>query len=397
MLYGGAMNNKLIIAAAGSGKTTHLVQEAHKKSHKKILITTFTDNNASEIKQKFIALYGSVPSNVTVLPWVSFLLTHCVRPYQSCYDMSLHDVNIGFLLVSEKSGAKYQSRAGHTVYWKEEENFKKHYFNNNFQIYSDKISKFVIKNNERSNNAVFSRLKKIFDCVYIDEIQDMVGYDLEIIKLFLKEIEEVLLVGDPRQCTYSTHNAQKHTQYAEGNIENFIREKLGRRITCEIDTSTLNVSHRNFKEQCDFSSLLYPQYPVPTPCSCAECRGLSANNGLFLVKSVDVKKYLLKTKAVQLRWDIRTQCHDTTPCFNMGESKGMTFEHTLIYLTVPMVKWLKDRTYELNFSSKAKFYVALTRAKYSVAIVWDAETHFVPEFTMYSPEDENEYIVPMLF
>lgn len=62
-----------------------------------------------------------------------------------------------------------------------------------------------------------------------------------------------------------------------------------------------------------------------------------------------------------------------------------------------MVKWLKDRTYELNFSSKAKFYVALTRAKYSVAIVWDAETHFVPEFTMYSPEDENEYIVPMLF
>ena len=223
----------------------------------------------------------------------------------------------------------------------------------------------------------------------------MVGYDLEIIKLLLKEIEEVLLVGDPRQCTYSTHNAQKHTQYAEGNIENFIREKLGRRITCEIDTSTLNVSHRNFKEQCDFSSHLYPQYPVPTPCSCAECRGLSTNNGLFLVKSVDVKKYLLKTKAVQLRWDIRTQCHDTTPCFNMGESKGMTFEHTLIYLTVPMIKWLKDRTHELSFSSKAKFYVALTRAKYSVAIVWDDETRFVPEFTIYSPEDE--YIMPTLF
>ena len=391
------MSNRLIIAAAGAGKTTFLVQEAHQKSNKKILITTFTDNNASEIKKKFIDLYGSVPGNVTVLPWVSFLLTHCVRPYQSSYDSSLHEENIGFLLVSEKSGVKYRTRTGDSVYWGEEENFKKHYFNDDFQIYSDKISKFVIKNNDRSNNAVFSRLKKIFNCIYIDEIQDMVGYDLEIIKLLLKEIDEVLLVGDPRQCTYSTHNAQKHSKYAEGNIENFIREQLGRRITCEIDTATLNVSHRNFKDQCNFSSLLYPQYPVPTPCSCAECRGESVNNGLFLVRSVDVEKYLLKTKAVQLRWDVRTQCHDTTPCFNMGESKGMTFGHTLIYLTAPMIKWLKNRAYKLNFSSKAKFYVALTRAKYSVAMVWDDETHFVPEFTIYSPEDENEYIMPMLF
>ena len=73
------MSNKLIIAAAGAGKTTYLVQEAHRRKDKNILITTFTDNNASEIKYKFIALYGSVPGNVTILPWVSFLLVHC-RP-----------------------------------------------------------------------------------------------------------------------------------------------------------------------------------------------------------------------------------------------------------------------------------------------------------------------------
>ena len=391
------MNNRLIIAAAGAGKTTFLVQEAHQKSNKKILITTFTDNNASEIKKKFIDLYGSVPGNVTVLPWVSFLLTHCVRPYQSCYAPSLHDENIGFLLVSEKSGFRYYLRTGQAVYWSEEKNFKKHYFTDDIKIYSDKISKFVVKNNKCSDNAVFLRLKKIFDCIYIDEIQDMVGYDLEIIKLLFKEIDEVLLVGDPRQCTYSTHNAEKHQQYAEGNIDKFIQEQLGKRITCEIDTSTLKVSHRNFKAQCDFSSLLYPQYPVPMPCNCAECRGSSTHKGLFLVKSGDIEKYLLATKAVQLRWDVRTKCYDITPCFNMGESKGMTFNHTLIYLTVPMIKWLKNRTHELEFSSKAKFYVALTRAKYSVAIVWDDKTYFFPEFTMYSPEDENEYIMPMLF
>lgn len=377
------MSNKLIIAAAGAGKTTYLVQEAHRRKDKNILITTFTDNNASEIKYKFIALYGSVPGNVTILPWVSFLLVHCVRPYQSCYNSLLHDSNIGFLMVSEKSGKRYHTKTGNVVYWGEE-NFLKYYFSEDMKIYSDKISKFIFENNKRSDNAVFERLKKIFDCIYIDEIQDMVGYDLEIIKSFLKEIEEVLLVGDPRQCTYSTHNAQKHSQYAEGNIERFIKEKLGKKISCEIDTTTLNVSHRNFKNQCDFSSLLYPQYPVPVPCKCPECRALSTNNGLFIVKRSDIEKYLLKTNAIQLRWDKRSKCSELTQCFNMGESKGMTFDHTLIYLTAPMIQWLKNRSYKLSFSAKAKFYVALTRAKYSVAIVWDEDTCFVPEFSEFS-------------
>ena len=35
-------NNKLIIAAAGSGKTTQLVEEALKIKAKKVLITTYT-------------------------------------------------------------------------------------------------------------------------------------------------------------------------------------------------------------------------------------------------------------------------------------------------------------------------------------------------------------------
>ena len=39
------MSNKLIIAAAGSGKTTHLVNEALKITDKKVLIRTFTETN----------------------------------------------------------------------------------------------------------------------------------------------------------------------------------------------------------------------------------------------------------------------------------------------------------------------------------------------------------------
>jgi len=49
-------NNKLIIAAAGSGKTTHLVNEALKIKDKKVLITTYTQANEAEIKKKIIEI-----------------------------------------------------------------------------------------------------------------------------------------------------------------------------------------------------------------------------------------------------------------------------------------------------------------------------------------------------
>lgn len=43
------------------------------------------------------------------------------------------------------------------VYFKEDE-IEKHYFTNDFQIYSDKQSKFVVCCNEKSNGYVIERI-----------------------------------------------------------------------------------------------------------------------------------------------------------------------------------------------------------------------------------------------
>lgn len=59
------------------------------------------------------------------------------------------------------------------------------------------------------------------------------------------------------------------------------------------------------------------------------------------------------------------------PVMTFGESKGLTFDRVLIYQTTPMVQWIFDRRKELKNQSRSKFYVAVTRAKYSVAIVLD--------------------------
>ena len=132
------MMSRLIIAAAGSGKTTLLVREALKIADVKVLITTFTDANESEIRKKFVELNGCVPPNVTVQTWFSFLMQHGVKPYQSViYDGEIK----GLLLVNKKSGFKYSFR-GKPVYYKESE-LPHHYFSNSMQIYSDKISNCV--------------------------------------------------------------------------------------------------------------------------------------------------------------------------------------------------------------------------------------------------------------
>ena len=59
----------------------------------------------------------------------------------------------------------------------------------------------------------------------------------------------------------------------------------------------------------------------------------------------------------------------------MGESKGLTFERVLIYPTKPMRDWMLNNSKELKPKSKSQFYVALTRAKYSVGIVFDYDSH----------------------
>lgn len=54
---------------------------------------------------------------------------------------------------------------------------------------------------------------------------------------------------------------------------------------------------------------------------------------------------------------------------NFGNSKGITYDRVLIYPTLEMKKWLKDNNYILKDITRAKFYVGITRARYSVGIV----------------------------
>lgn len=345
--------NKLIIAAAGAGKTTYLINEALKQQDKEVLITTYTEANESEIKKKFIEINGSIPKNVTIQTWFSMLLRHGVKPYQDY----LTDKKInGMILVNQQSSQYVPER-----------DVDKYYFSAQYKIYSDKLSKFVFKCNEKSNGAIFDRLSRIYNCIFIDEVQDLAGYDLELINLLLQTDSNIVLVGDPRQTTYNTHWEQKYRQYQDGKIKEFIQNEC-QRSTVEIDEISLNCSYRNNECICEFSSKLFPCYPI----SVSNQNDDVEHKGIFFIKESDVDAYLEKYQPLQLRTDRRKQVNINYTVMNFGESKGLGFDRVLIYPTQPILDFiLKNKNFD--GISRAKFYVAVTRARYSVGIVYDFE------------------------
>jgi len=357
--------NKLIIAAAGAGKTTFIVKEALKQKDSNVLITTYTQANEEEIRKKIIEINKCIPENITVQTWFSTLLQHGVRPYQGC--LFEKKVN-GMLLVNNQSAVKYYQK-GIPVYYKEEDDLEKHYFTDTFKIYSDKLSKFVFRCNQKTEGAVIDRLSRIYSHIFVDEVQDLAGYDLELIKLIFSSNSNILMVGDPRQVTYLTHNERKFEKYRDGKIKEFIENEC-KKINYEIDEETLNISYRNNELICRFSSKLYPNYKTCT----SNQKEVTKHDGVFYLKKKDVQKYLEIYNPVQLRYNVNVDVNKNYKTINFGNSKGLTFDRVLIYPTKEFIKWLDNNNFDLKPTSRSKFYVAITRAKYSVGIVYDFDS-----------------------
>jgi DNA helicase-2/ATP-dependent DNA helicase PcrA len=357
---------KLLIAAAGAGKTTFLVQEALKVKDRKVLIATFTDENVREIKKKFTEINGFIPHNIHIKGWFSFLLQDCLKPYQCVLNDDLFGKKIGFNYWTDgQSGLKYYWK-GRPIYWAEKDLFK-HYFDSKLSIYSDKLSKFICRIHEKDNELIYRRLANVYGYVFIDEIQDLAGYDLDIIKNIYLSIENVIAVGDPRQTTYSTHHSQKYEKYSKGKIKNFFLEHLN--DICEIDEVTLCKSHRNEPIICHISSQLFPDLTPSESCDCCDDSSID-HLGVFYIPKSKKLNYLEKFKPVQLRWDTKNkQVNSNYPAMNIGSSKGLTIERVLLYPTTQMIDWLKNEEKTFAQQTQSKFYVGLTRARYSLGIL----------------------------
>lgn len=334
--------NKVVIACAGSGKTTYIVDEALKIKGRNILIATYTNENLDQIKAYFIEKIGCIPPNIFIQSWFTFLLQEGVRPYQNHLNNRKRVRSIFF-------------QAGAPKFHK-----KENYLTASNDIYSNKASEFICECNSKAQGLISQRLEKIYGHIFIDELQDLSGYDLNLLEIFFKSNTNIVAVGDPRQATFTTNHSIKNKKYKGDGIYSWLKGKEKESV---LKIEEKNESHRCNQAICDFADSLFPEMPK----TISKNSKVTGHDGVFTISAKDVADYIHKHAPTVLRYSKTTNSLDY-PAINIGLTKGRTYNRVLIFSTKPMIEYLKTKDLE-KAGDKSKFYVAVTRARHSVAFV----------------------------
>lgn len=336
--------NRAIIAAAGARKTQMVVDGALSDPDRRVLVSTYTNDNLDRIARRLSAEGGVIPANVEVMPWMTLLLREGANPYQSAV---FGEPGLIQGVDFDRGTPRYATRGS-----------RRYYLDRACNVYGDVLSDLACHADEESGGEVVRRLEAVYDHIYIDEVQDLVGWDLDFLdRLFHSEIG-VTVVGDPRQHILFTNRRSKNKQYRGSEIVAWIEERTER---CAIETRT--DSYRCNQPLCDFASGLFPQMEAMRSAENA----LSGHDGIFEISTEDVDGYVELYRPVILRHDrrARTLGHAAT---NIGLAKGSTWDRVLIFPTKPIRDYLADRD-PTKLKAPERLYVAVTRARFSAAFV----------------------------
>jgi hypothetical protein len=349
-------NNRVVIAAAGSRKTQLLIEAAlAAPANRRVLITTYTRYNCDQIRRRLQEVNGFVAPNVSVMPWFTFLMNQAARPYQSG-------------LTGRIDYAKSLNFEGRHPIGIPRSKPLQYYFDGNANFYRDGVAEFAFRADQATGGRVIRRLELLYHDVYIDELQDMVGYDLEFLDLLFASKIYVTAVGDPRQYTYSTNRSSKNKKFRGHAMVDWLH---GRSELCAIETRA--ESWRCNQEICDWADALYPELPATS----SRNEERTGHDGVFRVAHKDVLLYVKKYRPTILRWN-RAANTLGLPAMNIGVSKGGTYDRVLIFPTQPMLQYLQSGD-PAGLKAPEHLYVAVTRARHSVAfVVKQKDADYVP-------------------
>jgi len=343
--------NTVIISAAGSGKTYNICNHAisNLNSHNKVLLITYTNRGKEAIIKEYRKQnLGVLDKNVIVKTWFQFLLSDWIKPYQASF----------FTKINLVKSFDFTKAYGYVN--KRPISSPSRYITNGGNILNNEASRLSLLLNIKSSNAVIKRLERIYDNIYIDEVQDLTGDDINILEVLFNSAINTFCVGDPKQSTYQTYNTKKYRSKTGRNIYQYFNA-LNKDSIVKLEIN--NKSRRCNSDICKLANIVHPNEPTIESLENEN----NQHKGVFIIARSDVNEYYDNFKPMILRYDKRTQC-DYTGVLNYGVSKGMTFERVIIYPNQPLAKLIKNGT---PLKSPEKYYVAVTRARHSICIVID--------------------------
>jgi DNA helicase-2/ATP-dependent DNA helicase PcrA len=345
-----AEGGELTLAVAGSRKTQSIVDACQSAPPgRRILVVTYTLNNQAELRRRLNK--APINAEVEVSGWFTFLIDHFIRPYLP-FEFPSQEVT-GF---DEKSTYQVKVPLGQV----------RRYFTVSGSLRSAHAAHLAHRLAEKTNGLPLRRLEKIYDEVYIDEVQDLGGYDLEILESLISSAVALHMVGDVRQAILSTSLAEpKNKKYRDVSILRWF-QKLS-------DEGRIVIHERNQTWRCRaeiaaFADTLFdPVWGFAPTVSLNNHQ--SGHDGIFLVRLEDVDAYLEQYSPQPLRWSAASwKTHSHLAFINFGASKGLTRKRVLIFPTDKMLALLARGT-PLEISAAARLYVGVTRAEQSVAFV----------------------------
>lgn len=363
------MNNDVVFAAAGNGKTYSICHETinlAKKTDKHILLVTYTHEGVRSLEKEYKKQnYGVLDKNVVIKTWYSFLLSELIKPYQCLLQLKRKYYNSEYAFsVPEnfiKSIAFYQDEELPKWY---NSNHIQYFINSAKDIRKDQVGHLAICCIDHSKARVIRRMEAIYSHIYFDELQDYAGWDLEILmRLFASSIA-IKCVGDYKQATFRTNNSQKYRQYRDDKIIDFfiLQNKKG---ICNLsyDNSTRRFNH----EICDFVNNIYGD-KNSCVCQCDNYKDDEKNTGVFIIDNDLIEKYCNYYSPIILRYQCDSKIGFNHNCqiYNYGNSKGATFERVVIVPVGTVLPFLKEQKSISSNQTRSKFYVACTRAKHSL-------------------------------
>jgi len=348
--------NTATLAVAGSRKTQSIVDACKNgPSGKRRLVLTYTLTGQRELERRLNAECD--PKNLPdVCGWYAFLLRHWVRPFLPLLYPGRRLTGLNF------EGSPAKNRLGIVIASGEER-----YLDSTSRAYKRFLSKLAIDVAGKAQGTVINRLQRIYDEIYIDEVQDMTVYDLDILEQLLRSSSTIRLVGDIRQSVFDTNfQDPRHKKYRGLLMLDWFQE-LEKSGLLKVHYSS--ETWRSVQAVAAFADTIFdPVYNFPATNSRQELS--SAHDGVFVVAPEHVDAYVATFNPNVLRQTAATSVPESYEAANFGISKGLTHDRVLIFPTGAITKFLVKGA-PLSDKSACGLYVGVTRAVFSVAFMVD--------------------------